>query len=174
MWIDRSDLHLLDFCNDFIRIAHNFPNELSGASLPLPGSLSRIYAPFSCLPGVVLLTVGQMVLLLAITTKISSVISVFNNDFHVHFWYPDYCLAFASTGLSVSTQKPNLLNHSVSAGSAVFYYFCVMVKSSHPQNWTFPPRFIYWIIPKCWPSSFPLDAHFLSNILLLASTPGLA
>jgi len=66
--------------------------------------------------------------------KISRTFSVFNNDFHVYFWCPDYCLAFASTGPSVSTHKPNLLNHSVSVGSAVLYCSCVTVKSSRSGN----------------------------------------
>lgn len=61
-------------------------------------------------------------------------ISLFSNDFHVYFWYWDYCLAFASTGLSVFTHKTNLLNHCVYRCSAAFYYFCVTIKCSDSGN----------------------------------------
>lgn len=107
---------------------NHFPEELPVASLPVPGCVCVIYSSFPVCP-------ECLILLDRWLDDLQSPQDLpddfcFQQPLPCLFLVPDYCLAFlASTGPSVSTQKPNLLNHWIAGGSVVFYSFCVIVKS---------------------------------------------
>lgn len=160
MWMDSSDLHLLHSAVSLCGIEHNFPDEPSVTSLPLPGCHAVIYLSFSCLPCVEPLATGQMVLLFAITT--GSLLWFLYSAMIFMFIFGTEIIALLLPALGCLYSAINQI-YSITAYLIVLLYFTIFVSSLNVvilEIEHLSASLVSQIIPPWWPSSFPLDAHF--------------
>lgn len=171
--INSSDLHLLHSCSALVWEAFSrWASSSISASARLP--VWFILAP--CVPRESLLLLDRWLDDLQSPADLP-------DDFCLQqplpclFLVPDYCLAFVpALGLLYPPRNQICSITEELLALWCFIHFCLIVEivvfiseSEHSHA-----LFLSRIIPMCWPSSFPLDAHFHSAMLQFASTSGLA